>query len=261
MSSKSLNQNPNTIKTDAATKIQKLYKANKQTLNQEHAIQVIFNIKFNNENKHRTYSAKVFHVKGGKGSIRKAIQNHVDEVIVALGEEGYDDADAIRDPDQLKIKHIYINKVKQDLTDFKDIKMFGTILEFCGYGLDTETYKFKNACVVEYHVEMFNKFKNHNWTNERFMNEIGMSSIDDGVTLNQLILLYKAYRIRYHCVDFKYHKTASHNDHDYKANSNYPVLFYMVEGQHLYPIRQKEQQHAISQTKTEQKTYHHKKKK
>ena len=138
--------------------------------------------------------------------------------------------------------------------------MFGTILEFCGYGLDTETYKYKNACAVDYHVEMFNKKINQKWTVERFMNEIGMSSIDEGVSLNQLILLYKTYRIRYHCVDFKYHKTASHNDHDYKPNTNYPVLFYMVEGQHLYPIRQTEQQHTISQTKTEQKTYHHKQK-
>ena len=32
----------------------------------------------------------------------------------------------------------------------------------------------------------------------------------------------------------------------------------MVEGQHLYPIRRSEQQKAISQVKTEQKTYHHK---
>ena len=32
----------------------------------------------------------------------------------------------------------------------------------------------------------------------------------------------------------------------------------MIEGQHLYPIRRTEQQKAISQIKTEQKTYHHK---
>ena len=44
--------------------------------------------------------------------------------------------------------------------------MFGTILEFCGYGLDTETYKYKNACTVEYHVEMFNKRINQKWTVE-----------------------------------------------------------------------------------------------
>ena len=40
--------------------------------------------------------------------------------------------------------------------------MFGTISEFCGYGLDTETYKYKNACAVEYHAEMFNKKINQN---------------------------------------------------------------------------------------------------
>ena len=32
------------------------------------------------------------------------------------------------DPDAVKIKHIYINSVKQYLTDFKDIKLFGSIL-------------------------------------------------------------------------------------------------------------------------------------
>ena len=62
--------------------------------------------------------------------------------------------------------------------------MFGTTLEFCGYGLDTETYKYKNACTVEYHVEMFNKKINQKWAVERFMNEIGMSSIEEGVSLN-----------------------------------------------------------------------------
>jgi hypothetical protein len=90
------------------------------------------------------------------------------------------------------------------------------------------------------------------------MKEIGMLSIDEGVSLNQLIPLYNKYRIRYHCVDFKYHKTASHSDKDYKANENDPVLFYMIEGAHLYPIREAEQQKAISQTKIEQNTYHHK---
>ena len=84
------------------------------------------------------------------------------------------------------------------------------------------------------------------------MNEIGMSSIDEGVSLNQLILLYNKYRIKYHCVDFKYHKTASHHDHDYKPNTNYPAFCYMIEGQHLYPIRQAEQHKAIPHTKTKE---------
>ena len=86
-----------------------------------------------------------------------------------------------------------------------------------------------------------------------------MSSIDEGVSLNQLLPLYIKYRIRYHCVNFKYHKTASHSDQGYKANENYPVLFYMIEGTHLYPIREAVQQRSISQKTIEQgKTYHHK---
>ena len=35
-------------------------------LDEEHAVQVIFNIRFQNEDKHRTYSRDVFHVKGSK---------------------------------------------------------------------------------------------------------------------------------------------------------------------------------------------------
>ena len=74
------------------------------------------------------------------------------------------------------------------------------------------------------------------------MKETGMKSIDEGVSLTQLIPLYITYHIRYHCVDFKYHKTASHADHNYKANENYPVLFYMIANNHLYPIRETQQQ-------------------
>ena len=175
----------------------------------------------------RSYPGDVFQVTGGKGSIRKAIQAAVEVVKDALIDKYDDDESGGKiDRDSLKIKHIYMNNIRQDLTDFKDIRMFGTVLDVCGYGLSGEKYTYKNACVVEYHVEMFNKKVNQKWTIERFMKEIGMLSIDEGVSLNQLIPLYNKYRIRYHCVDFKYHKTASHNDRDYKANEIYPVLFY-----------------------------------
>ena len=102
MSDKSLDQKKKTIK-------------NSDNINEEHTIQVVFNIRFNNEKEHRTYSRDVFHVKGGKGSIKKAIQNEVDEVIMAV-QEIYEDDGGVnpQDPDAVKIKHIYINKIKQD---------------------------------------------------------------------------------------------------------------------------------------------------
>ena len=72
--------------------------------------------------------------------------------------------------------------------------MFGTLLNLCGYELNVGDYEFLNACCVEYHVNMFNKFRDNKWKIERFMQEIGMKSIDEGVCLNQLIPLYIKYK-------------------------------------------------------------------
>ena len=110
-------------------------------------------MRFKDESIGRSYPGDAFQVTGGKGSVRKAIQQnfkHIKHVLI-------DDYKHAVVYDSIQIKHIYINNIKQDLTDFKDIKVFGTILEFCGYNLGGEKYTYKNACVVEYHVEMFNK--------------------------------------------------------------------------------------------------------
>jgi hypothetical protein len=81
------------------------------------------------------------------------------------------------------------------------------------------------------------------------MFEMGMTRIDEGVCLNQLIILYTKYRIGFHVVDFKYHHTRSHKDIGYEVNKNYKTLFYMIEGNHLYPIVDKQKQHSLSQIK------------
>ena len=119
----------------------------------------------------------VFYVKDGKGSIRKAIQNDVDEIrstLDQLYEEDEDSSVNPQDPDAIRLTSIYVNRIKQHLTDFKDIRMYGTISECCGYGLGKETYKYENACTVEYHADMFNRRnKPENKTVERLLNEGG----------------------------------------------------------------------------------------
>jgi len=92
------------------------------------------------------------------------------------------------------------------------------------------------------------------------MKEVGMKAIDEGVSLNQLIPLYQKYRIGFHVVDFKYHLTSSHHDYDYKPSTNYLRLFYMIEGNHLYPIINKQDQHALSQLKRKPYKVHKKNK-
>jgi len=56
----------------------------------------------------------------------------------------------------LKVARLYIDETKQKLADFKDLKMFGTLLNICGYDLTVGNYEFINACAVEYHVNMLN---------------------------------------------------------------------------------------------------------
>ena len=228
--------------------IQKWIKKNSRNFKQEnHDIQIIYEVttKNNDDGKIiiKQYNTDAFKVFGGKIKIRKAIQAKTDETRKYF-EEQYD-IELI----DIKIKRLYIDNIKLNPTEFKDIKMFGTLLNLCGYDLIVGNYEFINACCLEYHVQMFNKFRNNKWNIERLMNELNMKTIDEGVSLNQLIPLYIKYKIGYHVVDFKYHLTASHNEHNYKPTGNYPCLFYMIENNHLYPIVNKQHQNSISQIK------------
>ena len=223
----------------------------------EHTIQIIYDVTTEDTDGVLTtqeYDSKVFTVFGGKQKIRKAIET-TSKYIYDYLKDSYD-----WELTDFKIKRIFIDKIKKNITDFKDIKMFGTLLNICGYDLNVVNTEIKDACCVEYHVKMFNSYRNHGWTNERFMDETGMASISEGVTLNQMIPIYIKYRIGYHIVDFKYHKTASHNDHNYTPTKHYPSLFYMIENNHLYQITNKHDTKSISQLETGKphKTFKHK---
>ena len=169
------------------------------------------------------FNTGVFHVFGGKFKLRKGIDNEIRGIRLMFLE------DYNKELVDMKLVRLYIDDVKRNVQDFKNIIMVGTLLNLCGYDLNVGKYEFVNACSPEYHVSMFNQFRDNKWTIERFMNEVGMKSIDEGVSLNQLIPLYIKYKIGYHAVDFKYHLTASHNDHNYTPTRNYPSLFYMIE--------------------------------
>jgi hypothetical protein len=72
---------------------------------------------------------------------------------------------------------------------------------------------------------MFNTKRYNNWTAQRFLKELNMNSIDEGITLNQLISLYQKYKIGFHVVDYKYGPT-----------KNYATLYYLIESNQLYEI-------------------------
>ena len=233
-------------------KVQQFIRRNADDFEQdENSIQIIYEVKA--DGKQFDLNTKAFKVVGGKYKTRKAIDNHLyktaDDLINTY---------ELDDIESIIIKRIYINDIEKATTGFRDIKMYGTLLNICGYDLQVGKYEFVNACAVEHHVKMFNTIRK-GWTIQRFMDEIGMKTIDEGVGLTQLTPLYEKYKIGYHVVDFKYHSTASHHDHNYKPQTHIPHLFYMINNNHLYPIAKSENKKSISQmTRKQQKTYTHK---
>ena len=55
-----------------------------------------------------------------------------------------------------------------------------------------------------------------------------MVSIDEGITLNQLLPLFQKYKIGFHVVDYKYHTTISYRDYKYEPTKNYATLYYLI---------------------------------
>ena len=142
MSDKPSNENTNNS-ANAISKIKKWVKQNSHNFKQEnHTIQIVYEVttkNADNEVKTKPFNTKTFDVYGGKVTIRKAIERKNQE-IKELFENDYNIV-----LEDIKIQRIYIDDVKRDVTDFKDIKMFGTLLNICGYDLNIGTYEFVDA--------------------------------------------------------------------------------------------------------------------
>ncbi len=101
----------------------------------------------------KAFNTKAFDVLGGKIKIRRAIQAKTDEV-----ERLFEEQDHIELED-VKIKRSYIDNIQLNPTEFKDIKMVGTLLYLGGYDLTVGNYEVITACCLEYHVQMGNNFR------------------------------------------------------------------------------------------------------
>ncbi len=73
-----------------------------------------------------------------------------------------------------------------------------------------------------------------------------MNSIDEGITLNQLIPLYQKYKIGFHVVNYKYHTTVSYHEYNYEPTRNCATLFDLIDINHLYEIINQQEQKSIS---------------
>jgi predicted metalloendopeptidase len=84
-----------------------------------HSVEVVYDITTTNKNdgkvNKREHSNTAFSVEGGKVKIRKAIEEKHKEIHDALGDK-YEST-----LDEFKVKRLYIDAIKQDLHEFKEI--------------------------------------------------------------------------------------------------------------------------------------------
>ena len=158
-----------------------------------------------------------------------------------------------------EIQHIFLNKLyiqkaKQNLsTDIKHIKMYGTVFNYLGYGLQARQGKIPNACVPQYLRELYNNDEETNprkrlkkLTLEKIVEELGMVSITDGCDTEQIKKFCEMHKITYYALNYKY-KTFDTNNH-MNYNSNLPRLVFMCAENHLYPIEDEDSRATIFKT-------------
>ena len=173
---------------------------------------------------------------GGVNGVKMFIKSKIVDIVYV-----YEGSNA--EIQKILLKKLYMLKKKQDIkADIKKIKMYGTIFNYKGYGLDALNGKIQNACVPEYLKNLYN---NENETNprkrlkkltiEKIVEELGMKSIDDGCSTEQIRGFCNNHKITYYALDYKYKLFDTNNDMNY--NSNLPRLVYMCATNHLFPIR------------------------
>ena len=97
----------------------------------------------------QSYTIPTIVVKGGKRRITNAIKHATQELADKIGSYPREFEDMVLDT-------VVVNNVPQDLQQFKDLKIFGTLLNYHGYGLMARMNAQTMSCVLDYILDMLN---------------------------------------------------------------------------------------------------------
>ena len=116
-----------------------------------------------------------------------------------------------REIEDMVLDTVVVNNVPQDLQQFKDLKLFGTLLNYHGYGLMARMNAQTMSCVLDYILDMLNNENESNrkkrivkLTRQSLMVELGMAREDEGCSLAQLIVFFDNHKITFYAVDFRF---------------------------------------------------------
>ena len=110
----------------------------------------------------------------------------------------------------ISLNRLYINTQKQHETHFKDIKMYGTLFNYNGLGLDAIKGEIANACVPEYLYKLYNNQDETNprkrlstLTMDNILKELNMNKIDEGCSIAQIAKFCMLHKITYYVLNYK----------------------------------------------------------
>ena len=110
------------------------------------------------------------------------------------------------------LKSVIVNDLPQDLKQFKDLKLYGTWLNYHGYGRMASMNAQTMSCVLDYILAMLNNENEPNrkkriveLTRQSLMAELGMTREDEGCSLAQLIVFFDNHKITLYSVDFRFY--------------------------------------------------------
>ena len=186
-------------------------------------------------------------VYGGVNGLRLFMKHKVIDLVYT-----YEDSDY--EIQTMQLSRLYVMKRKQQIaTHFKDIKMYNLCFNYCGYGLSVAAGQTPQACVPSY---LLAKYNNKDETNPRkkiarltmnkLLNELSMSSIDEGCSCSQVIHFCNLHKIVYYILDFRYKLFESNNHMKYRTDL--PRLVFMCANGHMYPIEDHDKRESIFRT-------------
>lgn len=209
-------------------------------------VRITFTNPDSNKEYKQDYTIPTIFIKGGKNSVATAIKKATRELAEKIGSYP-------RTVTDMELTRVLINDAPANLTQFKDLKLYGTLLSYHGYNLVIDRQVITLSCVIDYIIAMLNNPDEPNrnkrimkLTRQSLMAELGMTDENEGCTLNQLIMFFDKHKITYYAVDFRFF-TVDHNKNKWPGKmNNLPTLYFMISSNHLYPIIDKHTQASIS---------------
>ena len=150
---------------------------------------------------------------------------------------------------KITLTNMYVSKRNQGIPiDFRQIRMYGTLYNYNGYGLNAKDYD--DACVPRHLLATYNNQEVTNPRNKiskltmpKLLEMLGMTDLYDGCSIEQIANFCNRYKITYYVMNFRY-KLFETNSNP-KNNRHHKPLVFLCANNHLYPVEKEEDRQTI----------------